>query len=106
MIDNQADFQKLAGRIAKLERQNRFWKWGGVLVLLMLAFSLVTGLRAQEAGAQAPMRAKTIEAERFILRGADGSVQGQWSVTPGGGKLTLWSPDGKVIWSSEPRVQQ
>lgn len=105
MDDNQADLRKLAGRIAKLERQNRFWKWGAVLMLVMLAFSLVTGLRAQET-AQAPLRAKTIEAERFILRGADGSVQGQWAVTPGGGKLTLWSPDGKVIWSSEPRVQQ
>ncbi|HTU32528.1 MAG TPA: hypothetical protein VMF66_01855 [Candidatus Acidoferrum sp.] len=103
MDENLSGVHQLAERIAKLERQNRFWKIGGLLAIILLAFSVVAGLRAQEAPAYS---GRTIEAERFLLKGADGRVLGEWSATRGGGALALYSPDGKVIWSSVPRIQQ
>jgi hypothetical protein len=106
MNENRNDIQQLAGRIAKLERQNRFWKFGGLLALVLLAFSVVAGVHAQETRAQMPMRARTVEAQRFLLKGADGRVLGEWSSTAGGGAIALYSPDGKVIWSSAPRIQE
>lgn len=104
MSENLSDIHQLAERIVRLEQQNRFWKIGGLLAIVLLASSLVAGLRAQEA--QAPYRAKTIEAERFLLKGPAGKVLGEWSATQGGGALALYSPDGKVIWSSAPRIQE
>jgi len=99
------EVQELAARIAKLERQNRVWKWGGLLAIALMALSLGAGLYAQESRTY-PIHARSIEAERFILTGADGRVLGRWSVTSSGGLLTLYSPDGKIIWSSVPRIEQ
>lgn len=104
MSENFSDIHQLAERIVRLEQQNRFWKIGGLLAIVLLASSLVAGLRAQEA--QVPYRAKTIEAERFLPKGPDGKVLGEWSAAQGGGALVLYSPDGKVIWSSAPRIQE
>lgn len=106
MNENRTEIHQLAGRIARLERQNRFWKLGGLLALVMLALSLVAGLRAQETQAQMLLRGRTVEAQRFLLKGADGRVLGEWSSTMGGGAIALYSPDGKVIWSSAPRIQE
>jgi hypothetical protein len=108
MNENRTDIQQLAGRIAKLERQNRFWRLGGLLALLMLALSLVAGLRAQDVRSQMPYRGNTVEAQRFLLKGSDGKILGEWSASSraGGGAIALYSPDGKVIWSSAPRIQE
>ncbi|HEV2206341.1 MAG TPA: hypothetical protein VGR36_07365 [Candidatus Acidoferrales bacterium] len=104
MEEKQLDVRQLAGRIAKLERQNRLLKWGGLLAIVVLALLLGAGLRAQEA--QSPYRGNTISAERFLLKSGNGKILGEWSATPGGGAIALYSPDGKVIWSSEPRIQE
>lgn len=106
MDENRTNMQQLAGRIAKLERQNRFWKWGGLSALVLLAMSLVAGVRAQEVRDQMPYRGNTVEAQRFLLKGSNGKVLGEWSSTAGGGAIALYSPDGKVIWSSEPHIQE
>lgn len=42
------DVSELLGRIVKLERQNRFWKLGGLAALLLMAFSMTAGLRAMD----------------------------------------------------------
>lgn len=104
MKENQVDVRQLAGRIAKLERQNRFFKWGGLLAVVVLALVLGAGLRAQEMQTPSPYRGNTIEAQRFLLKNSSGRILGEWAATPDGGALALYSPDGKVIWSSEPRI--
>jgi hypothetical protein len=106
MNENRTDVEQLVERITRLEKQNWFWKWGGLLAIVMLAFSLTAGLRAQEIQAQLPYRARTVEAQRFVLKSGNGKVLGEWSATPGGGALVLYSPDGKLIWSSMPRIQE
>ncbi len=51
------ELQLLANRIAKLERQNRFWKIGGVLAALALAALESLGSRAGMATSRAACQA-------------------------------------------------
>ncbi len=85
MDNERTELQKLARRIGSLERQNRFWKAGGLLAIVLLILSVAAGLRAQEVATQAPYTARTLEAQRFVLKSSDG----EWSATPGGGALAL-----------------
>jgi hypothetical protein len=97
------ELQLLANRIAKLERQNRFWKIGGMLAALALAALATIGVRAQEW--PRPMeRAKVIEAGAFVLTDANGVTKGEFSVKDGNPILQLYGPTGKVIWSTNPRM--
>jgi hypothetical protein len=97
------ELQLLANRIAKLERQNRFWKIGGVLAALALAALVTIGVRAQEW--PRPMeRAKVIEAGAFVLTDANGVTKGEFSTKDGNPILQLYGPTGKVIWSTNPRM--
>ena len=97
------ELQLLANRIAKLERQNRFWQIGGMLAALALAALATTGVRAQEW--PRPMeRAKVIEAGAFVLTDANGVTKGEFNVKDGNPALELYGPTGKVIWSTNPRM--
>ncbi len=98
------ELQLLADRIAKLERQNRFWKVGGVLAVMALASLLAVGVRAQQEWPRATQRAKTIEAEAFVLTDANGVTKGEFSTKDGNPILQLYGPTGKVIWSTSPRM--
>lgn len=97
------ELQLLANRIAKLERQNRFWKVTGVLTVLALASLLAIGVRAQEWPRPA-QRAKLIEAESFVLTDANGVTKGEFSTKGGSPSLQLYGSNGKVIWSTNPRM--
>ncbi|HEY6904923.1 MAG TPA: hypothetical protein VI216_11495 [Candidatus Acidoferrales bacterium] len=103
MNNPATDLQLLANRIAKLERQNRFWKIGGVLATLALASLLAIGVRAQE-WPRPTQRAKLIEAGAFVLTDANGVTKGEFSIKDGNPVLQLYGPTGKVIWSTNPRV--
>ena len=96
------ELQLLADRIAKLERQNRFWKTGGVLAVLALASLLAVGVRAQQEWPT--QRAKTIEAEAFVLMDANGVTKGEFGTKGGSPSLQLYGSNGKVIWSTNPRM--
>jgi|SRR5579862_164070 len=104
-MDTQAtELRLLANRIAKLERQNRFWKVSGVLVALALASLLAVGVRAQQEWPRTTQRAKLIEAEAFVLTDASGVTKGEFSAKDGNPVLQLYGPMGKVIWSTNPRM--
>ncbi len=97
------ELQLLANRIAKLERQNRFWKIGGVLAALALGSLLAIGVRAQESR-RPTQRANLIEAGAFVLTDASGVTKGEFSTKDGNPILELYGPTGKVIWSTNPRM--
>lgn len=97
------ELQLLASRIEKLERQNHFWKIGGVLAALALAALAAIGARAQEWPRPA-QRAKLIEADAFVLTDANGVTKGEFSTKDGNPVLQLYGPAGKVIWSTNPRI--
>lgn len=98
------ELQLLANRIAKLERQNRFWKIGGVLAVLALASLLAFSVRAQQEWPRPTERAKLIEAEAFVLTDANGVTKGEFSTKGGSPSLQLYGSNGKVIWSTNPRM--
>lgn len=91
-------------RLARLERQGRFWKIAGLLMLLATAFSLTANLRAQgDPGVRAEKT--TVEARTFLLKDSAGNMRGKMTVD--GDRhplLEFYDLDGKVIWSTDSHV--
>jgi hypothetical protein len=69
------DFQMLAERIKKLERQNRLFKRGGIILVFSCFTLLLMG--------QARPAAKTVEAQDFVLRDASGAARAELSMLSG-----------------------
>jgi hypothetical protein len=86
MTHNVENWQALAARLEKLEKQNRRIKGIGI-VLLVLAAALV--LMGQTPGH------RTVEANEFVLKDADGTVRGRWSVAALGPRFVLLDATGK-----------
>jgi hypothetical protein len=89
--------------VNRLERKNRFWKFGGVAAVMALAAALTASAWAQRRN-MTPFRSQTVEAEHFVLKDAGGATRGELTMTPRGPVLDLFGPDGRVIWSTSPRV--
>ncbi len=112
-----ADYNGLLVRMARLERQSRFWKIGGVLLLLAAVLSLTAEVGAQQGGANALMprvnlnyrqsasKPTTVEAQTFVLKDSSGYMRGKMTVD--GDRhplLEFYDLDGRVIWSTDSHV--
>lgn len=87
MTHNVENWQALAVRLEKLEKQNRRIRGIGI-ALLVLAAALV--LMGQTPGH------RTVEANEFVLKDASGTVRGRWSVVEAfGPKFVLLDATGK-----------
>ena len=100
MTTSEIDLHGLLERIAKLEAQNRRWKFVSLLVLLTFVFSVAVGVMAQERIAPPLVRAQTVEANTFLLRDADGGVRGRLVMRAYKPILEFYDENGKVIWSA------
>jgi len=96
------DIQGLAIRITKLERQNRRWKIGGLLMLVLFTLLLAVNVKAQKGGKGSST--KTLEAQAFALKDADGTLRGLLGVADGKARLELYDTTGRVTWSTQTRV--
>ncbi len=85
--ENQTQ-ETLLNRLEKLERENRGIKIAGSIALLGAAGALFLGLAAPPT--------KTVEAELFILRDAQGKARMMMSVGDEGPALTLLDKNGKL----------
>jgi hypothetical protein len=98
------DYSGLLVRMARLERQNRFWKIAAVLILLITVFSRTANVGAQ--GDPGVMSAnKTVEAGTFLLKDSAGYMREKMTVD--GDRhplLEFYDLDGKVIWSTNSHV--
>ena len=74
-------------RLDRLERGNRGIKLAGTLALLALSTLLWI--------AQAPSKSGVVEAERFILRSADGKARAELGMVKGGPTLSLFNDTGE-----------
>ena len=99
------DYNSLLARLKKVEGQNQIWKMTGLLALLMLGLSLTASLTAAQKDQDAPLRAKTVEAQTFLLKDAEGTLMGRMTVTEGQPVLELYDPSGEVTWSTETRAK-
>jgi hypothetical protein len=68
----------------------------------VLALCVAVGTRAQQR--DEALRAKTVEAETFLLKDSGGITRGELTVTNGIPVLQLYNATGKVFWSTVPRV--
>lgn len=113
----EADYDNLLVRMARLERQSRFWKIAGVLMLLATVLSLKGNVGAQQSGASAQTprmnveygqrapKPPTVEAQTFLLKDSAGNMRGKMTVD--GDRhplLEFYDLDGKVIWSTDSHV--
>lgn len=92
------DVRNMTYRVSKLERENRFWKFGAVLAILALAISLTAGVRAQERANL--LHAGTVEAQHFILTNLNGKDMGRITIENGRPLIELYDSNGKVIFST------
>jgi hypothetical protein len=110
-----ADYNGLLVRVTRLERQNRFWKITGLMMLLAGVFSLTANVAAQQVGLNAPkpevvrllrsVPSTTVEAQTFVLRDSAGVMRGKMTVD--GDRhpvLEFYDLDGKVEWSTDSRA--
>jgi hypothetical protein len=91
-------------RVNTLETQNRIWRIVGFLVLLTVGFSRTANVTAEQKVQDAPMRATTVEAQKFLLKDAVGTLMGELTISDGKPVLGLYDRSGKVTWSTNTRV--
>jgi hypothetical protein len=99
-----ADYNGLLVRVTRLERQNRFWKITGLLMLLAAVFSLTANVKAQvDPSVKAPTT--TVEAQTFLLKDSAGKMRGKMTVDNDRHPvLEFYDLDGNVTWSTEART--
>jgi hypothetical protein len=101
----ETDYNELLARIKQVERQSRLWKVVGLLALLSLGLSHAANLRAGQKDQDAPLRAKTVEAQTFLLKSAAGTLMGRMTASEGQPVLELYDRSGEVKWSTETRAK-
>jgi len=91
MNSSTVDVQTLVTRIEKLESANRRWKSASAIALLFIIAMLLLSTRHAErvAAAARPdrieqdvLRVRTVEAQDFVLKDADGHVYARLSLSP------------------------
>jgi hypothetical protein len=86
------DAAKLAQRVERLERENRWWRRGVALCLVLVVAPLLI--------AQAPTPLRVVEAQRIVVRDDAGRIRATLGTMGGPGSpnptygLTVYGPDG------------
>ncbi|HTT33174.1 MAG TPA: hypothetical protein VMH48_06200 [Methylomirabilota bacterium] len=83
MTFTENDFHSLVARVEKLEARNRRWKAATIGVALMAAAFVVLGAKPADRADAPALRATSVEAQEFILKGEDGRVYARLSLNPG-----------------------
>ena len=96
MIPQTSDWTAVVGRLEKLEKQNRRLKQVGAVALVLAVALLLMGQvwQTQAVNAQAPAT-RTVEANEFVLKDANGKVRGRWSMTALGPAFALLDGKGR-----------
>ena len=134
MNSSEVDVQTLAVRIEKLEAANRRWKSASAIALLFVLSMLLASTRHAErvAAAARPDRieqdvlhVRTVEAQDFVLKDADGHVYARLSLSPrvdvkrrsgmflmpsdgalpGQPSLQFYNDKGDVVWTAPSAAQ-
>jgi hypothetical protein len=81
MVPEPQELNAVLERLSRLEKQNRRLKWISAAALAAVSFILLTG--------QAAPTPRTVEAQKFVLKDAQGNVRGWMSTIGKGSELTL-----------------
>jgi hypothetical protein len=134
MNSSEVDVQTLAARIEKLETANRHWKSASAIALLfVLSLLLLSTKHAERVAAAARpdrverdvLQVRTVEAQDFVLKDADGHVFARLSLSPrvdvkrkggtylmpsdgalpGQPSLQFYNDKGDVVWTAPSAAQ-
>jgi hypothetical protein len=87
MPSANSDMQALSARLDKLETQARRWKLATMLLALSSASLILIAARPADHIDSSVIRARSVEAEDFILKDQDGQVFARLSLRGHGKKL-------------------
>lgn len=104
MTTAEVNLQELALRVRALEKQNRRWRLFGLLALLLLGLSLTVGGRAQGPIGPNLLRAKSVEAQGFVLKDVAGNVRAALHMKDDRPVLELYDSFGRVLWSTPAKA--
>jgi len=88
--------RELVGRLERLEQSGRQWR--RVALLLGLA-CLVVVFAAFDFAQPFVMKARTVEAQSFVLRDSDGQIRARMAMGDDGPRLTFYDEQGKIVSS-------
>ncbi len=95
-------------RLARLEKQERWWRAGALSLALLLGVLLTAAFAGQNQFDRGfilpPQRPEGIRARAFLLTDREGKVQGEWTTEGGQPVLKFYGANGKVLWFAPPRV--
>lgn len=99
--------QRLEERLARLEKQGRWWRASALALALVLGVLLTAAFTQQDFdhGFILPPRPQGIRARAFLLTDRQGKVHGEWTIEGDQPVLKLYGADGKVLWFAPPRAE-
>jgi len=87
---------ELIQRVERLERGNRRWKLAALVLLLGCLVLLLAGFDYPQPFL---VKARSVEAQNFVLRDADGQVRARMAISEDGPRLSFFDEQGKVVSS-------
>ena len=138
MNSSPVDVQALAARVEKLESANRRWRSAiAIALLFVISVLLVSARHAERVAAAARadriepdvLHARTVEAQDFVLKDADGRIYARLSLTgrvggkpsngpngplylmpgdlaqPSQALLQFYNDKGDVVWTAPSKAQ-
>ena len=114
MQHTEPDFQALAARMDKLEAQNRRWKVASIVFALSIGSLLLMAAKPADRIDPTVIHARTVEAQDFVLKDADGQVLARLTLNPNkkdtsgrifinppvGPDLQFYNENGDAIWTA------
>ena len=86
----------LSPRVERLALENRRWKLGALVLALGCVVLLFTGFDFPQPNV---MKARSVEAQSFVLRDSDGQIRARMAITADGPRLSFFDERGNVISS-------
>ena len=99
------DFARLAARLSALEKANRRWRMGSLLLFVILVAAVLLAGPLSFAGRSVKKSApKTVTADQFVLTDLQGRVRGRMTVIKGNPVLDFYDEAGQLWWSAPVKV--
>ena len=87
---------ELTRRIERLEQANRRWRLAALILLLGWLVLLLAGFDFAQPNL---VKARSVEAQNFVLRDADGQIRARMAISEDGPRLSFFDEQGKVVSS-------
>lgn len=93
---------ELARRVERLEQANRRWRLAALILLLGWLVLLLPGFDFAQPNL---VKARSVEAQNFVLRDADGQVGARMAIGDDGPSLSFYDEHGTVTSSLPPKAE-